>query len=343
MVYIATLSDGTDALFISNKSAFQWITLASHMRQLPERRKIWAAWVIGKILYVGGPGWTYAFSDNTALPVTWAPPSEVDGRIGPSGPLCVAANSSLGYAWVANTSGLYLLQGGAFPALPISYLQTPDWERINWSALASAPAALQVLDVPSLKLVLIRAPLDAATSSSHILAWSYANGKTWDKVDFSLWSSAAWTDIGAMTMVFNNSKRLYELWLSRYGAGKVYRRKSTQAGDSNLYNDDSLGIDSLYRAAAMPQVFPEPIAHIAVQPRLRGSGTILQTAKTLDGGATVNLASITASATPGKWPLTMCDVQSEAAHYSWSNNAVANSYFIVSAIKSYFQNWLNRR
>ena len=133
-VYFTTLADGTSGIFVSNKQAPQWITAANHLIQLEEKRQITTGFILRGSLYLLGPGWTYGCSDNTALPISWAPPSQIDGRIGTPAAFGVSANSSLGYAFVAATDGLYLFEGGAYGVLPISYLNKADWARINWAA-----------------------------------------------------------------------------------------------------------------------------------------------------------------------------------------------------------------
>ena len=186
-VYLMTLSDGTSGAFVSNKNTPQWITLANHLIQLEEKRQIITGFVLGDTLFLLGPSWTYGTSDNTSLPITWAPAKQVDGRIGTPSVFGVAANSSLGYAWVADSTGLYLFQGGYYARLPISHLNTSDWERINWTA---AQATLQVLDFPARKMVLVKAPLDGSSSANKILAWDYSQGTGWDQVNYcGLWDS----------------------------------------------------------------------------------------------------------------------------------------------------------
>ena len=345
-VWFCTLSDGTSAVLVSNKNAPQWITLASHLIQLPEKRQMTSGFVLKGTLYLLGPGWTYACSDNTNLPVTWVPPQEVDGRIGTPHITGVATNSSLGYAFVADTAGLQFFQGGSYSQRPISYLNNPDWERINWAASA---ATVQVLDYPARKMVLVRAPLDGASAASHILAWDYSNGISWDKVNFSIWDSAAWTDIGAMENVYNPTSKVFEVYLSRYSAGKVYRSMSVAAGDATeatptaLYGDDGLGITSQYESCPLPQSMPEPRNFVAVRTRIRGNGSIAQTAYTSDQARSTALLPIVATMAPGRWALAFVDIQSEALMMLYSNGGVVGSWFLISGIEVFHTPWLMQR
>lgn len=339
-VYLTLLPDGTSAIFVSNKNAPQWVTLASHLIQLEEKRQISSMCVLKGSLYLFGPGWTYGVSDNSSLPATWVPPQQVDGRIGTPSVFGVSANSSGGYAFVADTAGLYLLENGAYATMPVSHLNESEWARINWAA---AQGSVQVLDFPSRKTVMVKAPLDGASSATHILSWNYSQGKAWDKVNFSLADSAAMADIGAIATVLNPTAKVFEMYASRVTAGKVYRSKSTAAGDTSLYNDDSSGITSQHRLPSLPPAAPEPRQIIGFRPRLRGSGSITPTVYSLDNTRSHALAAITAQPAPGKFPLILCDVQSEAVFLEFSNGGVADAYFSVAGVEAFYTEWLMQR
>lgn len=340
-VYFATLADGTSGVFVSNKNAPQWITLANHLIQLEEKRQIVTGFVLRGSLYLVGPGWTYACSDNTSLPVSWVPPQQVDGRIGTPSVFGVSANSSLGFALVAATDGLYAFEGGSYSARPISYLNSSVWSRINWAA---PQGTVQVLDFPARKLAIVKVPLDNASSANSLLVWDYASGLGWDKVNFcGIWDSAAFPNLGAIANVYNPTSKIFEVYLSRYSAGKILRSKSEAAGDASLYNDDGLGFSSQYRTSSVLPVTPEPKQIVAIRPRLRGNGTILQTAYTLDDTRTKVLPSVTAVAAPGKFPLTLTDIQSEACFIQFDNNAVADAFFILAGMEAFYTEWLMQR
>lgn len=355
-VYLCTLLDGTSGMFISNPGAPQWVTLANHLRQLPGKLRITSAFVLRQTLYVLGPEWTYTFSDNGGLPVTWAPPGQVDSHVGTITNYGVDANSSLGYAWVAHDTGLYLFSGGFYAARPATYLNTPDWDRINWAAPV---AVIQVKDFPARKMVLVKVPLDGAVVARHIMAIDYSNGTAWDQVNYSLWDfdDAVFNGVGAMELVLNPTKKLYELYASEYvgdpfGFVDVFRSKSVAAGDatavdlSPLFSDDgdtSAGIDCRYRSCALPKVFREPNQIAAISPRIKGNGTVNVTASTLDHTRTHVLDPITASQAPGTWPINLTDIQTEAVHVEYDNGAVANSWFLISGIKIFWTRWILNR
>lgn len=355
-VYFVTLVDGTSAIFISNPNAPQWITLANHLRQLPGKVQITSGYVLRQTLYIVGPEWTYTFSDNGGLPVTWASPGQVDSHIGTITSYGADANSSLGYAWVAHDTGLYLFTGGYYAARPATYLNTPDWDRVNWAAPV---AVIQVKDFPSRKMVLVKVPLDGQPLATHIMAIDYSNGTGWDQVNYSLWDINSLTlhgGIGALELVLNPTARLYELYLSESSTSlvgtSVFRSKSIAANDASvgnpnlLYSDDGdivSGIDCQFRSCALPKVDSDPNNYAAVKTRVKGNGALGVTAFTLDDTRQQALTDIQAGLTPGRWALNRMDVQSEALHMQYTNKATVQAWFLISGMKVYWDRWLLSR
>ena len=101
------------AISISNPGKPQWVTLSSNILNLPGFRQANTGFVIGGVLYICGPDWTYAYSDNTLLPVQWSAPRLVSGSIGSPYVHGVTVNTVHGYAWIAHRSGLYWFAGAA--------------------------------------------------------------------------------------------------------------------------------------------------------------------------------------------------------------------------------------
>src|SRR5262249_33695959 len=145
-----------------------------------------------------GPNWTYAFEDTGDVPVTWPSARLVDGFIGTQAPRGFTVNASTGLGWCAHTTGLYVFQGGAFNPLPVSYMNAPDWARINWAQAAK----LQVVDDKDKQRVYVLAALDANTSPSHLLTFDYTNGMTTETIKYSLWNIAGYLP-GSICIVQN--------------------------------------------------------------------------------------------------------------------------------------------
>jgi hypothetical protein len=194
-------------------------------------------------------------------------------------------------------------------------------------------------------MVLVQAAVDGAQVGNKILAWDYSQGKSWDKVNYcGTWEGTAFPDIGAITNVWNPTAKIFEVYLSRYTAGKVYRSKSTAAGDVSLFNDDSIGYFSAYRTCSLPQASPEPRQIHGFRPRIIGGGTIFPYVYTLDNTRSHALLPVTASATPGKWPLWLTDIQSEAAFLQFDNNGAADAWFKVAGVEVFYDNdWVVQR
>ncbi len=345
MVYLTQFTDGRGGIssgaFVSNINEPQWITLASHLIQLPEFRTIVTGFPLGGVLYLLGPSWTYAFSDNTDLPVRWAAPRLVSGRIGSPFPAGVSWDPARGYAWVAAQQGLFYFEGGSFPDLPSSHFQSPDWNRINWAAPADT---LEVIEDVANRLVLVRAPLDSATTSTHLLVWDWTKGTRADRIRYcGLWNIASFTP-GAMAIVQNATTKVKELWVSSgaAGGGKVLRQRYSPQ-DTALYNDDSLGIDSFYETGSPVGVLPAPVQHLGAHFRLRGGGFLSPSAFSLDRTRERPLHPIQAGLAPSMLPLRLYDLQSEGVRYRIDNQATADAYFILSAIYHYWKPWMSMR
>ena len=94
MVYIVDIFDSAalgkvSTLLVSEVSRPQWVTFDLHSLTLPGGLSIRAALVMNNILYVFGPAWTFAYSDNLQFPASWAQPIQIDVQIGVNAPACV--------------------------------------------------------------------------------------------------------------------------------------------------------------------------------------------------------------------------------------------------------------
>lgn len=351
MSWIADVLDteilaNVSAIYISNPDEPQWITADRHLVFLPERRKARAQFVLFNLLYVLGPSWTFAFADNGDFPATWARPTQIDNRIGALSQHGVTVNTSRGVAWVANRDGLYAFQGGAFPQLPSSYRAQPDWERINWTN----PTQVQVIDDGINDTVRVIAPLDSATEPSHILSFDYKAGVNWWQVEYSLDDIDSF-EPGCGEVVLNPSTNASEFMVGDAStAGLVLRQMSALYGDSTLYNDNSAGIDSVYRTTPLPGHAHVPLQHRALHLRIGGSAAadpnhIALTVYNANQSRSVALASIESLSTedPEADFLRYFRMESESVSVEVTNAAAANRYFILSRAIAYFTGWLGKR
>jgi hypothetical protein len=351
-------------ILISDPAKPQYIILGENDLNLPEGRDCLTAFVLGNTLYVCGPSWTYAISDNKQTPTNWGEWRLIDGAIGSPFIKGVQANPTAGYAWVADHNGLFYFTGSTFrnvggAAVPASYEQTPDWNRINFAA---AQDTLEVIDDSRNRIVMVKCALDGATVATHILAWDYTNGTQigqikycgpWCIGSYSTAVSAPTYGVGALAVVQNQTTKIKEVWIARGdAAGNVKRQKSIEAGDatttdpSALYDDDNLGIDGAYNFLAVSQAQNGVQQQVGAHVRLRGMGQVNITARSLDQLNPIELAPISASdnsMTPGRRWLRTMNKQSECCSYEFDNGATVGAFFYLAVIQAYFKPWLRER
>jgi hypothetical protein len=248
MAYLGTQADNQgntiDAIYVSEPNSYQAITEDQHMLQLPGQRPIVTMFHMGSANYIVGPNEIWATTDNNDVPVTWAAAQLIDGRHGTQAIHGVEVAPSGNYAWLADQAGLYLFTGAPITSLPVSYLQTPDWNRINWGL----SYLIKIKDDAGNKRVHVMVALDRATSASHIMTWDYTNGTTPDTIMYSLDSLYGYF-LGAMDLVRNdlpgqaigNSGKV-ELWLGSSVSNPLVRKTSDadfrafKRSDSTLTN-----------------------------------------------------------------------------------------------------------
>ena len=348
-------------ILVSAPSQPQNIVLTLNALNLPEDRDCLTGFQLGSTMYICGPSWTYAISDNGRDPVNWAQWRLVDGSIGSPFIKGVQSNPTAGYAWVADHNGLFYFTGTSFrnalgAAVPASYEQTPDWNRINFAA---AQDTLEVIDDSRNRIVMVKAPLDGATVATHFLVWDYTNGTQvgqikycgpWCIGPYATASTAPVYGPGAIAVVQNNTTKIKEVWISRGdGLGNVKRQMSIEAGDATnaapaaLYNDDSRGIDGAYNLLAVVQANLGVIQQLGAALRVRGAGQINVTATSLDQINPVTLAPISASdnsMTPGRRYYRYLNKQSPTCSYQLDNGATAGAFAYWAVIQAFWKVWI---
>jgi hypothetical protein len=331
--YLTEIS-GISQAYVSEPDNSQVITADRHVVYLPGFRQMKAQGELGRVWYVLGPNWTYAFEDTGGYPVTWPSARLVDGTIGTLSPRGFTVSASTGFGWAAHTTGFYLFQGGAYQSRPISYYVDPDWRRINW---AGGAVNVQVVDNKDKQQVYVIAPLDSATSPSHILVFDYSNGITPEAIKYSLWYISGYLP-GAGIIVQNPTTKVMELWLGKQTAGAVYRQMNSTY-DASPYSDAGSAIDWQFETALMPGVnvnLGQVYLHQARQVRAVGNGTLACTVYGLDRTKSQATPNITLSTTPGKvntnrYPM----MRSESVSYRFST-AAANHWCNLSTVDHYY-------
>ena len=213
-------------VYFSDPDDFEIITEDQHVVELPGKRQVSVGFQVRGVNYILGPGWTFGVGDNGDVPATWSVPEQVSGAIGTPAPHGVDVDTSGDYAWVASESGLYHFTG-RYEALPISYMNTPEWDRINWAAAY----AIYVRDDVVNKRVMVAAPLDDATSPTHILTWDYARGMNPYQVDFSLDSFSAGA-FGCIARVQDSATGRTQTWVGPAAAGQIVKMDEDATSDA---------------------------------------------------------------------------------------------------------------
>lgn len=343
MVYIITILDNVgnaqSAVAISKRGDYQALAADRNLIQLPGNLDINCGCSLDNTLFLMGPGWTYRTSDNGGDPTTWPTPALVDGAHGTQSPRGVEVSPSGTYAWNADVQGLYFFNG-AFPDLPVSYIQGgAEWARINWAAAK----CIIVKDYTDKKKVCVLAPLDSATSPSHLLTWDYTNGKDYKTVRFSF-DTVASVSMGAIEVAQNtlpgmpaSVSHAKELWVASSGSDGIFR--SLSVDDANPYRDNGQGIDCQYRTSFFrPPDKNHTQEHQGAHFRLRGSPSVDITAHNFDYLTSVGPVPTPISTAPGPDWLFPYSLLGEGVAYDFACNVV-DGYFKLSYARHYSVPW----
>lgn len=340
MAYITEIDDGVGnnvgAAIVSERNKFQSVSLDFSLVQLPGQIDITTGFEMNGALYLLSPTETYMTRDNSLTPSEWPAAFSVGtiGTVAVRGVDVADAATDMKIAFVAAKSGLYAFSG-RYDKNPMSYLQEDVWNTINWDYAH----LIQVKDIPHLQTVAVAVPLGDATSLSHVLTWCYRKGVNYAQADYSKWSFSDF-DIGALAVMKNtlssaatgNSER-EELWVAPSDADEI-RRQMTD-NDSTPWRDGSAGIPFTYRTAALPRAeITEMQRHHGAHHRVTGSGTLTVKAKSIDGGWSKTLRSITLSSAPDKNEWRPFHKMMPRTVYEYSHTA-ADEHVLVSGIKHY--------
>lgn len=339
MCYAAFDSFGFPVVYISNPDDYQYITADQNAISLEGQQQVVAGCSLRGVNYLVTQFEFYSCEDNGDVPVTWTKPQKVDGSIGVLSPTCISANPSLGYAYVASERGLYLFAGGIFPALPVSYLQQSDWNRINWTR----PTRVQVVDDQLNKRVIVIAPLDGATNPSHRLIWDYTEGDTSESVKYSIDDTPTYA-MGAVSVIQNLTTYLQEVWYAPNANGALIRQND--GSETSAYRDiatdgtTAAAINASYKTSLTPGADEmESTLHDChgAHFRVRGVGSFTILAASVDGTVTTTPAAspLTLSLTPNKEYLVKWFLRSEQQSITFGTNTV-DQYFILSLIRAYW-------
>jgi hypothetical protein len=307
-------------VYVSEIDDFQAITEDQHVLYLPGQKQVVTGFQKRGVFYVAGPAWTYAFSDNEDLPVTWATPELVSGALGIPGPHCVEPRTGGEHAWIANTVGLFLFDS-QFSDIPISYFAQAEWNRINWAA----PYAVFVRDDIINQRLKVAAPLDGATTPTHILTFDYSRGKTPETVDFSLDDFSAGS-FGCIEIVQDETTAKPELWIGPAAVGSILKESATAT------DDNGVAIDSIWRSGLlMGTKKPTESRFGGADLDVRGSGTLKTSLIAKGGDLTEDGEDVALESTPEANAEISFDLVHENAQLQLGVNAVGHWFDLSSS------------
>jgi hypothetical protein len=319
------------AIYFSEPFKYQTITEDFHKVFMPQRRQIIAAGAIRGTAYLFGPNWTYSCADNGGLPSTWGAPQEVSGAIGTRSPLGACFQTAGDYAWVAAEAGLYLF-AGAYDARPVTYYRSDIWKRINWAAAT----AVQVKDDIVKRQVIVAAPLDAATSASHLIVVDYSRGMTPEDVDISAPDPIGGVStFGGIAIVTDSTTRKSVLWVGPDAAGSFLK------SEDGRRNDNGSMIDWIYETGQLLTAGEGEQANAFGGFMLRGlgGGDLVSTLYGLDRGVSAVAPVIALSSAPAKEYEALVYLSEENFSLRFSASAL-NSWLDLSSLRPY---WMPQR
>lgn len=247
-----------ESVYASDPLDYEVISNDQHRIPIPMDRLMVTACHIRGVNYLFGPKWTYAVVDNSDVPATWSTPWSVSEGLGTTAIHGVQVSTKGDYAWVANEEGLWYF-GGQYDDNPISFMNHPEWKRINW---ASARATLRIVDHPDPESarVMVFVPLDGATQNTHRLTWHYARGKGPFEVDFSL-DTIAGASFGGAALVQDQATQITRLWVGPAAAGLILIESR------DWLDDNTFPIPSTYESG---RIFERRQVSVGVDQRIQG-------------------------------------------------------------------------
>jgi hypothetical protein len=225
---------------------------------------------------------------------------------------------------------LYLFSGGAFGTFPISYYQTPDWNRINWEGAATT---VQIVDNRDHKRVHVIAPLDGATSPNFIMTWDYSRGLDPQSINYSLDSITGYNPSSIAVVQSPTTNHLSD-WFGPSSTTQPIIARNIGV-EPNPYSDLGQPILSLYQTALLPPLQAATMRHSADHLRLTGQGNCYFTVRGLDGQPTVLPPVQLTEGYPAKLYYERYDMISEVATVTLTTIDL-NSWFQLSQLTHYY-------
>jgi hypothetical protein len=354
MGYVTIDLAGVPVVYMSNQNDYQHITADQNAIYLEAQDKPVQGISIGGVCYIGSPFCFYSCTDNNDVPATWISPQKVFGSVGILSPTCVSVDPSQTKALIAAQQGLYLFRGGVFPELPISYNQSPDWNRIDWTK----PTEVHVVEDQTKKKFIVIAPLvaDAAaeegiqSAATYEMSWDYTEGETPATVKYSINPYSSYNP-RSLAMIMNPSNFILEAWTGPADNGPVIRENTGE--EAQPYRDVDMSgtaapIEAIYETALVPGEDGSATATVhnfaGAHFRVIGEGGLDIRCDGVDNvRSVVPLRSpLPMGLTPGVEELVKWSLISEQASIVFGNDVV-DEWFTVSLVRAYYNDAMPTR
>lgn len=313
-------------VYVSEIDNYEVITEDQHVLQVPGQKVLTIGFQQRGSIYLLGPAGTWATVDNGDVPRLWSAPLQVSELLGTTAVHGVCPRTAGDFTWVANEAGLFMFDG-RYSTRPISYMNEPEWRRINWAS----PGAVFVKDDVVRQRVHVAAPLDGATEGpTHILTWGYNRGMTPETVDFSLddFTSGAF---GSIELVKDTTTNQTKVWVAPAAVGYVLK------ADDTAHTDNGAAINSVWHSGLVLGK-KERVAHEhrfgGVDLDISGAGQLKTTMYGKGSDEVQNLDDVNLEVPPVNEPQLMADMVSENVTVKLET-AGAGEHFDVSVVTVY--------
>jgi hypothetical protein len=308
-----------DKAYISEAYDFEYMTEARHTVQLPGRRPIVNAAVLGGMIYWFGRNYTYASSDNGEDPRSWPQPEQVSGSIGIPAPNCIEFRSTRDLGWIVSRTGLWSFTG-QYPDKPMTYLWRTDWAAINWAAAY----CIVIKEDPTRQLVYVAVPMGTATEPTHVFVVDYSRGTGAFEVDITIDTFAGFTPTSLA--LIEDSAALTSMWMAPGAAGSMWKQ------DNAFHSDAGAAIDSLYECGYLLDFYnssPSQIEYLYFD--ICGNGWLETTFNLKDRTRSRILPPVPLLATPGRLTSRLVQMVGANGSAQFRTNAV-DDYFDLRSI-----------
>jgi len=315
---------------IGDFETFNWVNGYIQVQSERDSNDVMSCYVLRDTLYLAKFVGTFATEDNGNFPSTWAV-TVVDATIGN---YChgisnftetqMAADTG-DVVIVASRSGLYLFDG-VMRRPELSWKIEALWRRINPNYFYKVTVAHD----PWHHLIYVAAPIDSATSPSSVLVCDYSDGRTFDKVRWSIFQfHKNPTCLGMVYFGSTESPTEYTLKVGSIDTGPTY----LYSLEDTASTDDGNIIKSTYTPGPvyLGGVGCFKLLHF----RAWGVGRINMTINGLDDILAVTPQYLALSPSPGREYDRQVNFVNEKMNLKITNGDSLNDYIVLDRIDTW--------